>query len=150
MTFSWILYYFSCTVWIALLLALAYGIIRKRWYLVKRFTKYAINSSVLLVGWSFYLELALIVRSPILITKEASLASLRNWIWSYQLKDIMISLVTTIILLGINFLFYYKVENKKHKSDLFVLTLSIISILAICIWFTGEDTYYGFLPKRID
>jgi len=148
MTFSWISYYFSWTVCIFLFIGLVYGFIRRKWNVVKRFCKYAINSSVLLVGWSFYLELALIVRSPILITKEASLDSLRDWIWDYQFKDILTSLVTIFILLGINLLFYFKIENKKYKSDLFILTISAITILAIFIWFTGVDTYSGFIQER--
>ena len=148
MPFSWVIYFFSWTIWIALTIALAYGIIRRKWDWVKRLTKYAVNSAVFLVGWSFYLELALIVRSPILITKQTSLESLRAWIWDHQFTDILISLITIVILLGINLLFYYKIESKRHKSDILVLTLSTVFILVACIWFTGEDTYSGFIQVR--
>ena len=148
MTFSWVFYFISWTVWIVLVIILLYGAIKKDWKLVKRSAKYAINSIALFVGWSFYLELAVIVRSPILITKEASLESLREWIWNYQFKDILISLLTIIILLGINLVFYYKFENKKNKLDIILLPILVTIILAICIWYTGQDTLVGFIQER--
>lgn len=148
MTLSSILYYLSWIVWILLLIALVYGTIRRKWDFVKRTIKYLINSSVFLIGWSFYLELALIVRSPILITNEASVQSLKDWIWNYLYKDILISIVAIILLLGINLLFHYKVENRKYKSDPVLLAASAILILAFSILNTGEDTFFAFMQER--
>ena len=148
MTLGWFAYYFASTVWVVLLILLLKGLFKKEWNLVKRISKYIINSIVFLTGWMFYLELALIVKAPILVTKQAYIKSLKEWIWNYQFTDILISSLVVLILVGINLLFFYKIENKKHKVDLLILTLSAIVVLAFWIWFTGEDSYYGLLEER--
>jgi hypothetical protein len=127
---------------------LLYGLAKRNWVLVKRILKYVINSSVLLLGWSFYLELALIVRSPIVITNEASIDSLKEWIWNHQFKDILISLTTIGILLGINLFFYFKVEKSNNKYDPILLIMISTIFLSYCIWVTGKDTFSAFTQIR--
>ena len=146
-TFTWILTYIVYTVWAILFIALFVGLFNKNWTLFKRTLKYLTNSLVFIIAWTMILELALIVRPPISTTKEASIKALKNWIIEKQIKDVYIALVTIIILFAINLLFYYKVEHKKFRKDLLILTLSDSIVLALGIWLTGQLAYIGLLQE---
>src|SRR6476469_9345349 len=117
-------YYMAFAVWVLLTLLLVTGIFRKRWAMVKRVSKYLVNSSVFLIAFVFYLDMALIVRPPV------SEPQLKSWVNQHVVIYLCISVVATIILVGINFLFYKKVEKHRHRADLFILAgLDIIILL---------------------
>ena len=137
--------YLAYGVWIILAIALLTGLIKRKWSLVKRALKYIINSIVFIIAWMFILELALIVRPPIRETKQASIIALQNWIHNTQIEDIYGAFIVTILLLSINILFYYKVDNRSYKRDLLILTLSDITVLSLGIWLTGQHAYFGLM-----
>ena len=143
----WTGYYAALIIWSALFVILIIAWIKRQWALLKRMVKYLIHSSVFVIAWGFILELALYVRSPILVTKEASIDSLKGWIRDHQIGQLYISIVVIVILLGINLLFYFKIERKENGVDLYVLPLCTTAVLAFSIWLTGADAYYGLLEE---
>ena len=143
----WIGYYLAWITWIALTIFLLIGLLRKDWFLVKRTLKYIINSVVFWVAFMFVLELELIVKAPILATRQQSIAALQKWINHHQVVDVYYALVVLIILLSINLFFYYKLEQRRHKKDLIILSLGAIVILSFSIWLTGQDAYFGLLEE---
>ena len=145
--FTWIGAYAAFTVWTILVIILLTGLIKKNWQLVKRAFKYLLNSVVFIVAWMFFLELALVVRPPILLTKQDSINALENWISKNQIEDIYYGLTVTLILLVLNLFFYFRVEHKEHKMDLTILTLSAILVLSFGIWLAGQDAYFGLLEE---
>jgi len=128
-------------VWVLLTLLLVTGIFSKRWAIVKRVSKYLVNSSVFLIAFAFYLDMALIVRPPV------SEPQLKSWVNQHVVIYLCISVVATIILVGINFLFYKKVEKHRHRADLFILAGLDIIILLCGAWLSGQDAYYGLLQE---
>ena len=109
--------------------------------MVKRVSKYLVNSSVFLIAFVFYLDMALIVRPPV------SEPQLKSWVNQHVVIYLCISVVATIILVGINFLFYKKVEKHRHRADLFILAGLDIIILLCGAWLSGQDAYYGLLQE---
>lgn len=135
------------TTWAILLITLLISLLKKNWPLFKRTLKYLINSLVFVVVWLMILELALIVRPPLGKTKGASIQALENWVIHEQVEDVFVGLVAIIILLAINLFFYYKIEKKKFRTDLFILTLSDSIVLGLGIWLTGQLAYTGLLQE---
>ena len=140
-TLLWFGYYIAFAVWLLLILLLIFGTLRKRWDLVKRSSKYLINSSVFLLAYSFYFDMAVIVRPP------GSELQLRNWVTEHVISYLYISVIAVTILLAVNFLFYRKIEKRRHKADLFILAAFDIVILVCGAWLSGQDAYYGLLQE---
>lgn len=140
----------TCTayaIWSILVVVLLVGLVTKNWILLKRTLKYFINSLVFVIAWVMFMELALVVRPRMAMTKESSIKALKNWIIEAQIKDIYVALAAIIILFIINLLFYFKIEHTKFKRDLFILTISDSIILSLGIWLTGQEAYFGLLPE---
>jgi hypothetical protein len=133
--------YFTILVWILLGLLLLLNIFRKKWNAVKRVSKYLVNSIVFIIVFSFNLELALIVRAP--VDKE----HLQGWINKQVQSDIYISLNAVLVLLLINYFFYKKVDQDRHKYDLFFLALFDILVLLTGAWLSGQNAYFGLLEE---
>ncbi|RYE12056.1 MAG: hypothetical protein EOP45_23555 [Sphingobacteriaceae bacterium] len=134
-------------IWSILVVVLLIGLVTKNWILLKRTLKYFINSSVFIIAWMMFVELALVVRPHMTMTKESSIKVLKNWIIEAQIKDIYVALAAIIILFIINLLFYFKVEHTKFKRDLLILTITDSIILSLGIWLTGQEAYFGLLPE---
>jgi hypothetical protein len=108
--------YIAYIIWTALVAALLFSSFKRNWGLTKRILKYALNTGVFIIAWMFILELALIVRPAIYESEQASSIALKSWIKEYQIKDIYIALGVIAILVGINLLFHFKVEEKRIHS----------------------------------
>jgi hypothetical protein len=145
--FLWVGFYLALIVWAILVVVLLTGLVKKKWLLVKRSLKYLINSIVFLIAWMFILELALVVRTPFLSTKQASIKELENWISRNQIENVYVALGTVLVLFGVNLLFYFKVEHKQNKRDLLILAISAIIVLAFGIELAGQNAYYGLLEE---
>jgi asparagine N-glycosylation enzyme membrane subunit Stt3 len=134
-------YYFAILIWCILLLLILFGIIKKKWDLVKRIGKYLVNSVVFFIAYAFYLEVALLVKPPV------SEPLLKSWINDRVLYNLLVSIIVAIILFAINYGFYKKVESRKYKVDLYILTIFDIVVLLVGAWLAGQDAYYGFLEE---
>ena len=143
----WIGSYIAYIIWTILSVVLLISLFKRKWELTKRTSKYLLNTVVFIIAFMFILELTLIVRPAIYETKEASAAALKSWVENYQVKDIYIALDTILILFGVNLFFYFKIEKKRHRKDLFVLTIFDAFILSAGIWLTGQDAYWGLMQE---
>jgi hypothetical protein len=139
--------YIAYTIWAILSIVLLTSLFKRNWQLTKRTSKYLLNSVVFIIAFMFIVELSLFVRPPIYETKKASAMALKSWVENYQVKDIYIALATTSILFGVNLFFYFKIEKKRHRKDLFLLTIFDAFILSAGIWLTGQDAYWGLMQE---
>jgi hypothetical protein len=137
----WFGYYMALAVWLLLILLLITGALRKRWDIVKRGSKFLINSSVFVLAYSFYIDMAVIVRPP------GSEPLLRKWVNQHVTNYLYISVIAAIILLAVNLLFYKRIEKYRHKADVFILTLLDIIVMFSGAWLSGENAYYGLLQE---
>lgn len=134
-------FYFAITLWLALTLILFVSVVKRKWSLFKRTIKYLINSSAFLITFSFYLEMALVVRPPV----EAE--ELLSWANQHVAKDLGISIFFIITFFILNYIFYTRIENRKHKIDLLFLAIADSLILTGGAWLAGQDAYYGLLEE---
>lgn len=137
----WFGYYTALAVWLLLTLLLIIGALKKHWDIVKRASKFLINSSVFLLAYSFYMDMAIIVKPP------GSEPQLRKWVNQRVINYIYVSAIAVFILLAINFLFYKRVEKYKHKADQFILAVLDIMVLVCGAWLSGQDAYFGLLQE---
>ena len=147
MNLIWIGYYLAWIVWVALTVIFIVASVRKKWPLVKRTLKYVINSIVFIIAFSFIVELQVIVRPEILPTKQESITALQKWIIERQVNDVYFAIAAITFLFAVNLFFYYKIESKKHRHDLSILTLTAVIILSVSIWLAGKDAYFGLLEE---
>jgi hypothetical protein len=140
-TLLWLGYYTAFAVWLLLIVLLIISLLRKRWGTVKRASKFLINSVVFLFAYAFYLDMALIVRPPV------SASQLKTWVNSHVLNYLYISVISIIVLLFVNYLFYKRLEKQRHRSDLFILAMLDVMILLCGAWLSGQDAYYGLLQE---
>jgi hypothetical protein len=133
--------YFAYTVWIILVTLLLICLFGKKWHFVKRVSKYLLNSVVFIIAFAFILKLALIVRSPV------SKIQLRGWVNQHIVNDLYTSLIAVVLLFGINFFFYKKIEEHNYKVDLWILGISDAVILITGAWLAGQDAYFGLLEE---
>ena len=146
-TLFWIAFYATHATWPVLFTVLFIALFKRKWNLLKRASKYLLNTSVLIFAWAFYMELALIVKAPIRKTKEASSIALKSWIKEHQTTDIYIALIVVLVLSAINLLFYFRVENKRHQEDLLILAIFDVFILTVSIWLMGQSAYVGLMQE---
>jgi hypothetical protein len=146
-TLIWIGVYTAYVIWTILAILLFTFLIRRKWVLLKRTLKYTLNTTVFLIAWMYIFELAIIVRPSIYKTKEETSIALQSWISKHQLNDVYFALTTILVLLAINLLFYFKVEYKKNKKDLLILTTFDTLILFAGIWLTGLSAYFGLMQE---
>jgi uncharacterized membrane protein YoaT (DUF817 family) len=66
---------------------------------------------------------------------------------THLVKDIYVALFTVIVLFGINLFFHFKVEHKRHRKDLVILSLFDIFVLSLGIWLAGQSAYFGLLQE---
>jgi hypothetical protein len=140
-------FYLALIVWAVLIVTLLTGLVKRNWLLVKRIIKYLINSVVFFIAWMFILELALVVRTPFLSTKQASIKELENWISKNQIENVYFTLVAVLVLFGINLFFYFKIEHKQNRRDILILAISAIIVLVFGIELAGQNAYYGLLEE---
>ncbi|WP_206983761.1 hypothetical protein [Hymenobacter telluris] len=119
---------------------LLFGLFKRRIELVKQTIKYLVNSLIFIVAWSFYFELAIIVRPPVT-------ESLEMWIDRHVTANIYISLSVTIVLFIVNLLFYSRIEKVGRKSDLLLLSILGCVILVVSAWVAGQYAYFGMLEE---
>jgi NADH:ubiquinone oxidoreductase subunit 2 (subunit N) len=141
---NWVIYYAALTIWAILIVALIWSLVKRRKKNIIRIIKFSINSLIMLVGWAFVIELALMVRAPVAGTKSESVKVLRSLI-EHQFNDLLIAFVFCMILVLINLAFYYLIEKKQNKRDILWLLIFSILVMVFCIWFTGEYAFYGLM-----
>jgi hypothetical protein len=56
-------------------------------------------------------------------------------------------LIAVVLLFGINFFFYKKIEEHNYKVDLWILGISDAVILITGAWLAGQDAYFGLLEE---
>lgn len=134
-------FYAVVAIWFVLGVWLLVGLVTKKRKVIKRASKYLINSVVFLVAYTFYMELAIIVRPPV------GVSELREWATQHLVADLWTAAATAGILLVINGFFYWKVESRTHKVDLLVLMVFDTLILTGGAWLASQDAYLGLLEE---
>jgi hypothetical protein len=141
----------AITFWSVMVISGTIQIFKKDFFKLKKTLLYILNSSVLMLGAIFYVRLAMIVQGPKEATKEASMNVLKNDCLDELLRYTFLSILATLLLLGVNF-FYQKYilkeVNKRTLSMLAVidflllLLLSVSAIFNYYVGISGEIDYY--------
>lgn len=134
-------FYVVVAIWFVLGIWLLVGLVTKKWEVIKRASKYLINSVVFLVTYIFYMELAVVVQP------SARVLELREWATQHLVADLWTAAAIAAILLVMNWFFYCKVESRTHKVDLLVLTVFDTLVLTGGAWLASQDAYLGLLEE---
>jgi len=101
-------------------------IFKKDFFNLRKTVLYLLNSAVFLLGAVFYVRLAIIVQGPKESTKEASMNLLKKDCIEIFFWCMCISILTTALLFGVNFLYQKYVIKEVKKSRLAFLALTFL------------------------
>ncbi|WCT11652.1 hypothetical protein [Mucilaginibacter jinjuensis] len=144
-----IIYSIAGIIWIILIAGILYNIIKNASQKIKLNVLYLINSLVFLVGIEFYFRLALITQGPKQATREASIKILQAQCLEEMLRFLLISLLISVGLIGIN-IFYQRIVTKVIDRKLLVRLASIDFLVLLVLSLNSILGYYIGMIREIN
>jgi hypothetical protein len=110
--FIWFGFHVAWCVWGLLAILLLFALVQKRKGLMRSCLKTITHSLSFLVAYGIIFELALIVNAPVHFgDREHRYALLREWLYPYLLRHLIVACCAVLVLAGVNAIFAKWIER---------------------------------------
>ncbi len=134
-------------IWTVLFSVLLFGLVKKRWGIIKTSIKYIVNTISFFFAYAVYISFFLVVQAPHGKTKDESIKMLNDWVYQESLDWFLWALLLTFFLALFNTIYQFRIERTKDNRQIIMLTISSFLIMTFGIFLGSYNAILGLTEE---